>query len=64
LGGGTACLHLEALANGVAGGDGQEFSFTCPEGRSTTEPGGAFTLYTTSLFGEGDVQPVSCVAVE
>ena len=64
LGGGTACLFQDALANGVAGGDEQEYSFTCPTGRSETEPGGAYTLYTTPLFGEADVQPVSCVAVE
>ena len=64
LGGGTACLFQDALANGIAGGDEQEYSFTCPAGRSETEPGGAYTLYTTPLFDEGDSQPVSCTVVE
>ena len=64
LGSGTACLYQDALVNGIVSGDEQEFSFTCPAGRSETEPGGAYTLYTAPLIGEADAQPVSCVVVE
>ena len=64
LGGGMACLFQEALANEVITGDENEFNFTCPAERDEREPGGAFSLYTTPLFDEGDSQPVACTVVE
>jgi len=64
LGGGTACLFQDALANEIVAGDDNEFGFTCPTERDETELGGAFTLYTAPLFDEGDAQPVSCAVVE
>ena len=64
LGGGTACLFQDALANEIIAGDEEELSFTCPAERDETEPGGAFTLYTTPLLDEGDSQPVACTVVE
>jgi hypothetical protein len=64
LGGGTACLGQDALVNGIVTGDESEFGFTCPTERDEMEPGGAYTFYTTPLFEEDDVQPVTCTAVE
>ncbi len=64
LGGGTACLEQDALANQIVTGAENAFDFTCPAERDESEPGGAYTFYTTPLFDEGLSQPVSCVVTE
>jgi hypothetical protein len=62
LGSGVACTFDEALANHIVGEGTAEVSFTCPEERDATEPGGLYSLYTGSLLGDAESQPVSCQA--
>ncbi len=62
LGSGVACTFDEALANQIVGAGTAEVSFNCPLERGETEPGGLYSLYTGSLLGDAESQPVSCLA--
>jgi hypothetical protein len=58
---GVGCVFSDALANSLLAAPGIQVGFTCPLGRDENEAGGLFSLYTTPLFDEDDVQQVSCI---
>jgi len=66
---GTACAYRDALANVIlppnpppAGSFNftNTFNFTCPSARDLIETGGLFSLYTAAVYGEDQVNAVTC----
>jgi len=61
LGAGVACADADALvAADVEAGAPVTLTFTCPDERDDTEPGGLYALYSGPSFTEDDPSPVSC----
>jgi hypothetical protein len=58
--GGTACMYADALENAIADRNGTNVTFTCPEARSASEPGGLYSLYTAPVLPTDSSARVTC----
>jgi hypothetical protein len=59
LGEGTACFYEEALTTASVTGT-TTVTFTCPAARSSSEPGGAYSLYTAPVYPDDARAQVTC----
>jgi len=61
LGAGVACVDADALAaSDVEAGAEITLTFTCPEERDASEPGGLYAVYSGPSFTEDEASPVTC----
>jgi hypothetical protein len=57
---GMDCEHRDSLANIVMEGGSADVTFTCPDPRDASEPGGAYAIYTAPVWGPDGATAVTC----